>query len=226
MVRRVKDSTEKRPYRSELRRRQAEATRASVLDAVRLELAEGGLASLTVRSVAERAGVAYETVYAAFRSKAGLLAAVGRHNLEEAVGAPGGASRLQELVDAERIDDQLALLARIGPEIMARNWPVLEAMRGGAASDPELAGLYAGASSGRRAWMRRLVATWRARGALRPGLRTDDTVDALWALTSPDLYRLLVVERGWSDARYGRWLADAVATLALAEEHRPGPASH
>lgn len=212
----VKGSAQKRPYRSDLRRRQAEATRAAILDAVRDLLGDGGIVSLTVRAVARRAGVAPETVYAAFGSKAGLLAALGRRNLAEAVRATTGRGLLRELVESPSLEEQLTLLARISPQIMGRNWPVLEAMRQAADSDSELAELYAGASKGRRVWMRRLASGWRQRGMLRRGQSFDTTVDALWALTSPEMYRLLVVERGWSDARYGRWLADAVAATALA----------
>jgi hypothetical protein len=50
------------------------------------------------------------------------------------------------------------------------------------------------------------VAALRARGALRPGLAPDEAVDILYALTGTDVYRALVRERGWSPARYQRWL--------------------
>jgi hypothetical protein len=51
-------------------------------------------------------------------------------------------------------------------------------------------------------------------GGLRPGLDRDRARDAIWTLISPDVYRMLVVERGWSHGDYERWLADTlVATI-------------
>ena len=52
-----------------------------------------------------------------------------------------------------------------------------------------------------------LIASLSEQGALRPGLSFEEATDVLWALTSYDLYRMLVVERGWKPARYETWLA-------------------
>jgi AcrR family transcriptional regulator len=66
----------RRPYESQLRVEQAEATRARILEALIRAMA-GGLASLSVPVVAREAGVSIPTIYRHFGSKAGLLAALG-----------------------------------------------------------------------------------------------------------------------------------------------------
>ena len=43
--------------------------------------------------------------------------------------------------------------------------------------------------------------------SLRAGLRERDAADLIHALMSPELYRLLVVDRGWTPERYQEWLA-------------------
>jgi hypothetical protein len=56
-------------------------------------------------------------------------------------------------------------------------------------------------------------------GHLRPGVTADDARDVLFAYNSAELYDLLVVQRGWSAERYGRWIADALIAALL-----PAPA--
>ena len=47
-------------------------------------------------------------------------------------------------------------------------------------------------------------------GALRPGLRERDAADIIHALMSPEVYRLLVGDRGWTPGRYEQWLAETL----------------
>ena len=52
-------------------------------------------------------------------------------------------------------------------------------------------------------------------GALRPGLRERDAADIIHAVLSPELYRLVVVDRGWTPQRYQRWVAELLAVQLL-----------
>jgi hypothetical protein len=70
--------------------------------------------------------------------------------------------------------------------------------------------------------MRRAVAALQQRGGLRPGLSTKDAVDILYTLTGTDVYRGLVRERGWSPARYQRWLFE-LACRELLSGPPPAP---
>ena len=67
-----------RPYRSELRTEQAEATRSRILDAA-LRVMATGIASLSIPAVAREAGVSVPTVYRHFGTKRDLLAALYPH---------------------------------------------------------------------------------------------------------------------------------------------------
>jgi AcrR family transcriptional regulator len=68
-------NAEARPYSSELRAQQADATRVRILDAT-IRVMSRGLASVSVPEVAREAGVSIPTVYRHFGTKDELLAAV------------------------------------------------------------------------------------------------------------------------------------------------------
>ncbi|HEX5641488.1 MAG TPA: hypothetical protein VFZ86_04005 [Thermoleophilia bacterium] len=52
-----------------------------------------------------------------------------------------------------------------------------------------------------------------ANGPLR--VSEQEAAETVWALTSPELHRLLVRLRGWSQRRYRDWLAASLAELLL-----------
>jgi hypothetical protein len=53
------------------------------------------------------------------------------------------------------------------------------------------------------------------KGPLRAGLEANAAVDTLWLLMSPNNHYRLVHERGWTKAKYQRWLADTIEQLLL-----------
>jgi hypothetical protein len=50
----------------------------------------------------------------------------------------------------------------------------------------------------------------------------ETAADILYALGSPETYRLLVVDRGWSASRFEHWYGETLACLLL-DRVRPGP---
>jgi AcrR family transcriptional regulator len=205
----------RRSYRSSLRQRQAERTRTAILDAAARHLEREGYSGSTLRQIAESAGVSVETVYATFGSKAALFAAVGGRNLQAGIGmaVPGG--DLRALIAGDDLEAQLTTFGQAAPAIMGPNWAIMDALRTGGATDAELAAAYRTGSGGRRGWMRGFAESWAALGHLRPDLDVDAATDVLWAISAPDLYRLLVVEAGWDADRYAAWLTDAARALVL-----------
>jgi AcrR family transcriptional regulator len=205
----------RRQYRSPLRDRQAQRTRSAILDAAARHLERDGYSGATLRRIAETAGVSVETVYATFGSKAALFAAVGERNLPAALrrAVPGG--DLGALFAGGDLEAQLTTFGRAAPTIMGPIWAIMEALRVGGATDPELAAAYRTGSEGRHGWMRGFAEAWSAMGRLRDGISVDDAADVLWTITAPDVYRLLVVEAGWSPDRYAAWLTEAARALVL-----------
>ena len=58
-------------------------------------------------------------------------------------------------------------------------------------------------------------------GIVRPGLSFDNVRDILWSLTSREMYRMMVIERGWSPEAYEQWLAEALTQLLAREGRAP-----
>jgi len=54
------------------------------------------------------------------------------------------------------------------------------------------------------------------RSPLREGLSAKAATDVLFAIGSPETYRLLVIDRGWPADRFEPWYSDALARLLLA----------
>lgn len=60
------------------------------------------------------------------------------------------------------------------------------------------------------------MASLHEQGVLRSGLSFEEATDVLWALTSYDVYRMLVVEQSWEPERYETWLAQLLVQHLLA----------
>lgn len=212
-----------RTYDSSRRREQAQATRREVLACARRLFLERGYAQTTMPSIAQAGGVSKEMLYAAWGSKAGIVGALLRETLrgEEdaapleqgekiaAIRAAGSARAALELYGA--------LLAEVQPQLA----PMLRLLRAGAAGDEELALMLARNSTDRLAGMRRFAEHLAERGALAPGLDVEHARDVLWTLNSPELFDLLVTERGWSTERYGSWVAALLASALLSGAGAP-----
>jgi hypothetical protein len=67
-------------------------------------------------------------------------------------------------------------------------------------TDPAVAQLWRGNQDQRRALQRQLMIALRRKGGLRPGTRLGQAVDIGYAPLGPELFHLLVTERGWSIA--------------------------
>ena len=55
-------------------------------------------------------------------------------------------------------------------------------------------------------------------GRLRLGISKEIARDVLWAMNSPEFYRLLVVGRRWTGEEFENWLADAWQRLLLDDD--------
>ena len=115
---------------------------------------------------------------------------------------------------------RLQLVAELSRRTYEAALPEFELMRGTAAVAPEIADVARQVESRRRANQARLISYLQEQRLLRNHLAPDEATDVIWALTSYDLYRALVGERGWPADRYQDWLADALAERLLIREVR------
>ncbi len=206
----------RRPYRSELRREQAEQTRVLVLDAAATLFEQRGYEGTSIAAIAEAAHVSAETVYARFGNKRGLLGELVRRAVRGDDPAPVPEQRGPRAVAAA--SDQHAQLRLFAADIvlrLERAAPLLTIVSGASRSDEDLAELLARLHADRLNNLRILVDGLAANGPLR--LDADEALETVWALTSPELHQLLVRVRGWTRRRYRDWLAASLAQLLLPE---------
>jgi len=205
----------RRRYDSARRREAAQQRRAAVVDAASRLFVRKGFAGTTIARIAEDARVSEETVYKAFGNKIALVRAMRDKALagEGPVHAERRSDRMQASEnDPRKIVRDWGVLAM---EVAPRVAPVLLLVRAGAASDPELARLQEEMDAARLTRMAHNARTLLKGGHLRAGVTLEAATDVLWTYSSPDLYELLVIRRGWPVERYGRFIADAMIAALL-----------
>ena len=109
---------------------------------------------------------------------------------------------------------QVEAFAKDITPIIERARPVDDIMKGAAAVDSEIAALRARIQEHRFQNMLKFVSWVTANGPLRGGMSEEAAAAIVWSLTSPEMHRLLRVDRGWTTERYTEWLAETL-TLTL-----------
>jgi AcrR family transcriptional regulator len=194
----------KRSYRSPARQRQADETRTRIATAARKLLEERGYAGMTMEAVAKKAGVAIATVYAVFGSKTGILSEI----LDAARFDDSYQNLVREAMHTADPRERIRFPARIARRIYESEHSVLDLLRGAGAVAPALARSEAERECTRYDAQAGMIQYLVRSRALRRGLDAQHARDILWSLTSRDLYRMLVRDRGWTAQQYENWLAD------------------
>ncbi|HWJ98095.1 MAG TPA: helix-turn-helix domain-containing protein [Acidimicrobiales bacterium] len=200
------------------RRERSRRTRRTVVAAATDLFVRDGYGATSIASVASRAGVAVQTVYATFGTKAAILDAA----LDVAIAgddedvAVNDRDWMHTVFHAPTGTERLAAYAAACRRIHANAADVFRVVEMASTSDPavvELAGIVA---DRRRRGAASVVAAVVEVAALRPGLSPGEAVDVLWLLNSPGTFHLLVREGGWSLDHFEHWLAGALQRELLA----------
>ena len=219
MNHRVAD-VKRRQYDASRRQERARANHQAMLDAAIELLVEHGYAETTLALVAERAGVAAPTVYKAFGNKPAMVkaafdyAAAGdrdptpilqRERARRILSEPDPVRKLEIYTDGLlgtlTRSARLQLVARTAAEI-----------------DPEMKHIWEEMKSRRLFGMGVIAANLSEGGHLRRGVSKQEAQDVLWAYTSPELYQLIVLIRGWSGSRYRDWVLRALVDALLPQQ--------
>jgi AcrR family transcriptional regulator len=206
----------KRRYDATKRRVAAARTRQAILDAALELFTLRGYTATSMAAVAARADVALDTIYASVGRKpelARLLIETAISGSTQAVPADER-DYVQAIQAAPDAEAKIEIYASAMRMIAGRLAPVLGMIQQAAGAEPELTSLWREISDRRAANMRRFAADLAAVGALRVDL--GEAADIIWATNAPELYQLLVGQRGWSPDRYERFLVDTWRRLLLA----------
>lgn len=207
----------RRQYDSSRRRRQADQSRASVLEAAHRLFLEQGYAATTVLSIATGAGVSVETIYKAFGNKPGLLKAVfdvaivGDDDPVPMMDREFVRANMAEPDPRKKLQMYGAFFAVNAPRAI----PVQLLARDAAASDPAAAEVWQQMAQERLTGMTAFAHNLDVGGHLRSDITVEEARDVLWAHNSAELYELLVIQRGWAPERYGAWIGQQLIAALL-----------
>jgi AcrR family transcriptional regulator len=171
-----------------------------------------GYGATTLQGVAERAGVAVQTIYFAFGNKPSLLKELVDVTI---AGDDEPIPTMQrdwfrEALVADTAEAHLRAHVRGTCGVLARVAPIMDVLHAAGAQDPSLASLWQQDTDPRLE-----VQTAAARSLLaKPGATADLTVehaaDLLYGLLSPQLYLLFIRDRGWTPDRWEQWVYETL----------------
>jgi AcrR family transcriptional regulator len=206
-----------RPYSSKRRQEAAEATRQVILEAARRLFERDGYVGTSMQAIATEAEVAVKTIYLAYDGKAALLREVWRNRL-----APGEADIpvlerrwYRDVLDDSDPRQKLRLMVEHSVSVKSRSAALLEAIRGASSADTEVADLWTEIDTKLKQVAHDFVRELSAAGTLQPALTLQEAADALWALSHPTMWQLLVANQGWTIRQYARWLERSLVSELL-----------
>lgn len=191
----------RRPYRSPVREERAVQTRRAITAAAQALFAEHGFAGTTVANIAQRAGVAVPTVYAAFGSKGAIVRAL----LEQMEHDSDSSGWVQRIAQAPTPHATLAAFAQWNTALFSSSKAIIQTTAG-AAADPAINELRAEGDRHRRDGLRTVISALAQDGALSAQLSEEQALDRAWMLTCVELYLSATDTCGWSDTEYEQWL--------------------
>ncbi|WP_460792167.1 TetR/AcrR family transcriptional regulator [Nocardioides maradonensis] len=205
-------SAVKRPKQT--RREKAAANRERMILAAKEAFAEQGYAGTRMADIAERAGVAVQTLYFVFHTKPELLEACYEYSVLGPEKLPPPLQAFwQEMRRARSGRGVLAAFARGNVSITARTAVVDEAAKA-ARHEPDVLRVRTNSEALRRVGYREVITLLADKGWLRHGLDVDAATDEMLVLGSPSTY-LELQGYGWSDDRIAGWLGDLLAARLL-----------
>lgn len=201
----------KRVYNSPTRKAQALKTKERLLAAAKKLFRTKGVEKTTIEDIALLAQASVPTVYSLFQSKLGVL----RTLLDNALSQDRFEALVQKGTTEKSPIKRLEATARIARELYDAEKNLIDLLDGAAALDPTFKKLEAERETRRYFRQEEAMKYMSEKGYLRADLSLAKAQDILWAFTGRDLYRLMVIERGWSADEYEKWLADLLIRTLL-----------
>ena len=193
------------------RQRQAQATREAVAGAARRLFMEQGYIATTIEAISEAAEIPVPTIYSAFGNKPAILEEARRLWIAET-----DVEKLhRRALATPEVQKRLRLAAHWTRRQFELGYDLISIYQEAARADPRLAAVWRQVMLRREAAVSELLES--LRGRLRSGLKLRLALDLYVSWTLPEVYRTLVLERGWSPNRYENWLAELLIRELLGE---------
>jgi AcrR family transcriptional regulator len=213
-----------RVKRPDKRAERARLTREKVVGAARELFVAQGYGATNLQEVADRAGVAVQTIYFVFRNKRTLfkdvvdtaiagdaepVATMDREWFRAACAEPTAAGQLRAHVRGTR-------------EILGRVAPIMSLISAAAATDPEIAAQWPDGPDPRYTVHHAAAEALAGKPDARPGVSVEMAADLMFGLLSPDLYLIFVRDRDWSPDAWEEWARTALTSQLCADQRADG----
>lgn len=207
---------------------QALNTRRTMIIAAYRLFCDRGYAGTTIKDIAEEAGVAVQTVYFTFHTKAAILGEVvgaavqGFDRWAKASPEPIATADLLSMLDwygefqaSPHTRHALEIFIQHTASVLGRMGPLVAAIHAGS-GEPEAAAVLRVGEQRRVDTYREIVrALARKGGGLRAELSEDTATDILLVMASAEVYHALSAGRGWSPQQCTGFLLDVLAGQLL-----------
>lgn len=211
----------RRRYDSTRRQERARQTRDAILDVARRRFLDDGFTATTIAAIASDAEISVDTIYKAFGGKPGLVSAICEKGLA-GEGPEHAEARSDALQTTEPDPEEIMRgIGKLAAEVAPRVAPIMLLVRDAAVSDPEMAALKAELDNQRLERMTHNARNLADAGHLRAGLAVEAAGEIMWTYSSPELYELLVIRRGWQIERFGQFIANALTAALLPPKAPP-----
>jgi AcrR family transcriptional regulator len=189
------------------RKERAAETRRRMMAAACAVFSERGFGGTTMDAVAAEAGVAVQTLYFTFHTKAELLQAAYQYAVFGPEQLPPHLSEWwQQVMDATDVRAAVAALVDGTIPILQRAAPLVWVVR----ADEDARATYDFNEGLRRDGNAQLIAVLAKKHPLRAGLTRARARDLLLSLTGPQQFQYLIKECGWKVADYRDWVIAAL----------------
>jgi AcrR family transcriptional regulator len=203
----------KRSYNSESRQTQSQKTKNRILASAKMLFESKGFDKVTIEEIAREAQVSSPSIYSIFQSKRGILLDL----MDEAFPPEQHASLVEQGKKEKCPRKRLEITATISRQLYDAEKTQLSFLRGASILDPVFKGLEIERERRRYQRQKETVETMAKEKVFTDNLSISKVRDILWAFTGRDLYRMVVVERGWSSDEYEKWLAELLIQVLLSK---------
>ena len=201
----------KRAYNSQARNAQAAQTKERILISSKNLFESEGFECVTIEKIAQVATVSVPTIYSLFQSKRGILRAL----MDEVFPKDQFDTLVEKSNEANSPKERLLYSAKIARQIYDAEKAQIEVFRGAIVLAPEFKELEKEREMRRYVRQEVTIKAMAKERSLSKNHSVNKARDILWAFTGRDIYRMLVMEQGWTSEEYEQWLAQLLANTLI-----------
>ncbi|MCN9244541.1 TetR/AcrR family transcriptional regulator [Streptomyces sp. RY43-2] len=185
----------------------AHETRRRIIDAAAALFVEQGYGATKLQEIADRAGVAVQTIYFVFRNKPSLLkelvdvAIAGDDEPMPTMDRPWFA----EVMNAPTAEAALSALIGGTRRTLERVAAITEMVRAATATNPEIRELWPDQTDPRYTVISTAAESLTKKPGAHPAIDADEAADVIYAVLSPELFLLLTRDRAWPADKWEQW---------------------